>query len=428
MDANDRTNVAVLGSGGREHAMAWKLAQSPLVGTVYVLPGNLGMTALEGPSRIGRKIRPMPIPALYAPSIVDFCQRWGVSLVVPGPDRALVSGTAEDIAKAGIPVFGPSARAAMLTEGSKCDAKNFMERRKIPTAPFRCFEPGDELEARVFISDHPLPVVVKDNGLADGKGVAIALTHELALHAATDLLANSHRIVVEEYLPGTELSFTCLVVGNDFLPLALSRDHKTLGGKMTGGMGAVSSDDLITADVYQQIINTIVKPTVAGLVEEDASFTGFLYLGLMIVDGVAYVLEYNCRLGDPEAQAILARLDSDFYITLREVLAGKLTALRLEWNPHPSVCIVLAADGYPGPPRTGDRIRGLNAAARSGVRLFSAGISEDAAGELITAAGRVLNVVAVKPTMGRARRAAYAAAAKIRWPGKQMVKTIGEGL
>lgn len=427
MDARD--SVVVLGSGGREHALAWQLAKSPLVGRVFVLPGNDGMTALAGPSRLERKIEPVLIEALDASGIIDFCKHQDVKLVVPGPDRVLVSGVAEEIAKAGIPVFGPSARAAMLTEGSKCDAKKFMRHHGIPTAPFRCFKPGEEIEAEIFIRDHPLPAVVKDDELAEGKGVTIAQTHEHALFAAKQLLAKNHRAVVEKFLRGRELSFTCIVVGNQYLPLALARDHKTLGGKMTGGMGAVSSDDLITDDIYRKILVTIVEPTVQNLVGEDASFTGFLYFGLMIVGEVVYVLEINCRFGDPEAQAILPRLWSDFYAALKAALAGKIGEVELQWDPDPAVCVVLAAPGYPDEVEVGGRIRGLKAAVRMpGVRLFSAAIAENAAGELITAKGRVLNVVGRGATVAEARERAYTAAGKIRWPGRQMVETIGDGL
>ncbi|MBI4132243.1 MAG: phosphoribosylamine--glycine ligase [Candidatus Sungbacteria bacterium] len=432
MDTDDRTNVVVLGRGGREHALAWKLAQSPYVRRVCVLPGNGGMTALVGPRRVEaveQKICPVAIEAMDSARISAFALEYNAKLVVPGPDLPLVSGIADDLAMAGVPVFGPSRRAARLTEGSKCAAKDFMTRHDIPTAPYRHFGPGDEAELDGFLKGHPLPIVVKDDQLAQGKGVTIAKSREDARIAAIALFRRTHRALIERFIRGFELSFTCLVAGECYIPLALAQDHKWMGDRVTGGMGVVSSDGLADSALYRRTIESIVKPTVRGLQKEGAPFVGFLYIGLIVADGFPYVCEYNCRFGDPEAQAVLLRLWSDLYPALRAALAGRLDEVKLDWNPRPAVTLVLASAGYPGEPQTGDAISGLEQAIRMpGVRLFSAGIEHGRYGQLCTAGGRVLNVNAIGNTVAEARARAYDAAHLIHWPGMQMVRTIGEGL
>lgn len=421
----DGVRLIVVGGGGREHALAWKLAQSPHVEKVYVLPGNPGMTWPWDSSQAAQKIACVPVAADDIPGIISFAKNEGVGLIVPGPELPLVRGIADAGREADIPVFGPDERAAMATEGSKCEAKEFMARHNIPTARFRNFKPGEEADLEACLRAHPLPVVVKDDELAGGKGVTIANGDDAARNAALGLLKRGHRLVVEDYLPGEELTFTCIVAGEEFLPLAIARDRKIFKGKMTGGMAALCHDGLADEALFAKIVDRIVKPTVQGLAREGIHYLGFLYFGLMVVDGEPYLLEYNCRLGDPEAQAILIRFWNDLYCVIRAALAGHLASVALVWDPNAALVLVMAAAGYPGDPRKGDCIQGLQRAeCYRDAKIFYAGVAEEN-GKLLTVGGRVLGLTATAVTPGLAETLAYRAVRKIRWPGHQYLSRLG---
>jgi phosphoribosylamine--glycine ligase len=414
----------VIGAGGREHALAWKLAASPLVTRVFVAPGNAG-TAREA------KVCNVAIAAADVPALVDLARREGVALTVVGPEQPLVLGVVDAFEAAGLFCLGPRAAAAEL-EGSKAFAKAFMQRHGIPTARFGTF--SDFAAARDYAAGLGAPLVVKASGLAAGKGVVVARTQgeaEAALSAM--LLEGAHgpagaEVVVEAFLPGEEASYIVLADGTDWQPFATAQDHKARDagdrGPNTGGMGAYSPAPVVTPAVEARIAREVITPALAGLVAEGRRFRGFLYAGLMIApDGGLSVLEFNCRLGDPETQPILARLDSDLAALCLAVRDGRLAAARLQWSSEAALGVVLAAEGYPGPVRQGDPIHGLEAVTPKS-RVFHSGTRGDD-GTVRTAGGRVLCVVGTGPSVADARMAAYERVARIHWTGMFYRSDIG---
>ena len=419
--------VLVIGGGGREHALAWKCAQSPRVEEVLVAPGNAG-TAREP------RVRNVAVAADDLDALVALARTEGVGLVVVGPEAPLVSGIADALAEAGVPCFGPR-RAAAELEGSKVFTKDFLARHGIPTARYETFDDADAACTR--IAEWGAPVVVKADGLAAGKGVTVARTVEEAQAAARAMLAEGafgeagRRVVVEEFLEGEEASFIVLVgTGGAVLPLATSQDHKAVGegdtGPNTGGMGAYSPAPVVTGAVHRRIMDEVILPTVRGLEAEGRPYVGFLYAGLMIApDGTPRVLEFNVRMGDPEAQPILMRLRSDLVALMEAALAGRLEGTAAEWDPRAALGVVLAAGGYPGAYRKGDVIEGLPEREAEDVKIFHAGTALDAEGRVVTAGGRVLCVTALGETVAAAQRRAYEVAAAIRWPDVYYRRDIG---
>ncbi|GIX31482.1 MAG: phosphoribosylamine--glycine ligase [Porticoccaceae bacterium] len=419
-------NVLIIGSGGREHALAWKAAQSPRVERVYVAPGN-GGTALEP------GVENVPIAPDDFPALIRFARDRSVDLTIVGPEQPLVAGIADAFADAGLALFGPSAAAARL-EGSKAFTKAFLARHGVPTAAYATF--ADLEEALAYLEGCEPPIVVKADGLAAGKGVVVAQSLEEAAAAVREMLTGQafgeagRRVVVEEFLPGEEASFIALVDGETVLPLASSQDHKRLGdgdtGPNTGGMGAYSPAPVVTAEVHHRILEEIVRPTVRALVREGTPYRGFLYAGLMIgPDGAPRVIEYNCRLGDPEAQPILMRLRSDLVELVLAALEGRLAEVEADWDPRAALGVVLAAEGYPGRYRSGDLIHGLPSENLPDVKVFHAGTRLTEEGRLVTAGGRVLCVTALGETVTAAQKRAYHVAAGISWPGCYHRRDIG---
>ena len=418
--------VLVVGGGGREHALAWKLAASRRVERVLVAPGNPG-TAGEP------KIENIAIAADDVGGLVELASSRRIDLTVVGPEAPLVAGLADSLAAEGRPCFGPSARAARL-EGSKSFAKAFLVRHGIPTAGYETF---DRLAAAAdYVRSRGAPIVVKADGLAAGKGVTVARTVDEAVAALEAALRDDafgtagERVVVEDFLEGEEASFICLVDGDRIVPLASSQDYKTRDdgdtGPNTGGMGAHSPAPVVTAAVHEKVMREIVDPTVRAMVAEGAPFTGFLYAGLMIGrDGTARVLEFNVRCGDPETQPIMMRLRSDLAELCAAAAAGRLeSGGAAQWDPRTALGVVLAADGYPGAVRRGDRILGLEE-DRPDTRVFHAGTAHDASGRVVTAGGRVLCVCGVGSDLAAARERAYSRADRIDWPGRFFRTDIG---
>jgi len=419
-------NVLVIGSGGREHALAWKIAQSPRAAKVFVAPGN-GGTALEP------EITNLPLIATE--TLVAFAQREQIGLTVVGPEAPLATGVVDAFRAAGLAIVGPTRRAAQL-ESSKDFAKAFMARHGIPTAPYATFT--DVAAAHEHVSRRGAPIVVKADGLASGKGVVVADTIEAA-HAAIDLmlgdgrLAIAHnesgpRVVIEERLAGEEASFIVLCDGRNVLPLASSQDHKRLGdgdaGPNTGGMGAYSPAPIVTPAVHARIMREIIDPAVQGMAAEGTPYTGFLYAGVMIdAEGSPRTLEFNCRLGDPETQPIVMRLKSDLLDILEHAAEGSLERVEVEWDRRAALGVVLAAAGYPESPRKGDVISGLPAATAE-CKVFHAGTAL-VDGRPVTAGGRVLCVTALGETVRQAQKAAYAGVEAIHFDGMQYRRDIG---
>ncbi len=419
-------NVLVIGGGGREHALAWKLAQSPRVGKVFVAPGNAG-TALEP------DLTNVPITAI--PELVAFAQNKPVALTVVGPEGPLAAGIVDAFRAAGLPVFGPVQAAARL-ESSKDYAKAFMARHGIPTAQSRTFT--DAGAARAYVSERGAPIVVKADGLAAGKGVVVAATVAEA-HAAIDAMLEGNllgaagaRVVVEDFLAGEEASFIVMVDGRNVLPLASSQDHKRLRdgdtGPNTGGMGAYSPAPVVTPAMHARIMRDVILPTVAGMAADGIPYSGFLYAGVMIDDtGTPRVLEFNCRLGDPETQPIMVRLKSDLVDLVLHAINGTLDRVEAEWDRRAALGVVLAAHGYPDAPRKGDLIDGLERvtpATHPDCKVFHAGTGiED--GKVAVTGGRVLCVTALGDSVRQAQRSAYAAIAEIRFAGMQYRTDIG---
>ena len=416
--------VMVIGGGGREHALAWKLAQSPRVSEVLVAPGNPG-TAAEP------KCRNVAVAADDVPGLVTIASAEGVALTIVGPEQPLVIGVVDAFAAAGLRCFGPRQAAAQL-EGSKAFTKRFLERHHIPTAAYGVFTRANFDAA--WVRAQRAPLVVKADGLAAGKGVIICATQEEAVTTVEEMFAGAFgtagdTVVVEQFLEGEEASFIVMVDGEHVLPLATSQDHKRVGdgdtGPNTGGMGAYSPAPVVTPAVHARAMNEVILPTVRGLAAEGTPYIGFLYAGLMVADdGTPNVLEFNCRFGDPETQPVLSRLQSDLVELCEAGLDGKLDQVTCDWDPRPAVGVVLAAAGYPESPRKGDAITGLDTAARLPGKVFHAGTALH--GEtLVTNGGRVMCAVGLGNTVREAQQAAYALVDVVDYAGKLVRRDIG---
>lgn len=411
--------VLIVGSGGREHALAFKIAQSPLVERVYVAPGNAG-TSTE------HKCQNVAIQADAISELVLFAQQHNVDLTVIGPDDPLAQGIVDAFAQAHLVVFGPTKAAARL-EWSKVFTKDFLARHNIPTAQYKTFDTYADAEA--YIVQQGTPIVVKADGLAAGKGVVVAHTVSEACDFARECLegnkfgASGARVVVEEFMDGEEASFTAIVSGTTIVPLATSQDHKRINnndeGPNTGGMGTYSPAPVVTDAVYKRVMHDIIEPTVRGMVAEGAPFTGFLYCGLMIKDGMPKVVEYNARFGDPETQPILMRLHSDIVPVLYAAATGSLAEMPpLKWKDDAAVCVIMASEGYPGNYKKGVPITGIADAEMSEhTKVFHAGTKFEN-GTLVTNGGRVLGVTALGNTIAHAQQRAYEAVGKIHWDGE----------
>jgi len=405
--------LLVIGAGGREHAIAWKLAQSPRVQKVFVAPGNGGTARENGVENVELQGNE---------ALVAFARQEGIQLTVVGPEAPLAAGVVDAFRAAGLRIFGPTQAAAQL-ESSKDFAKRFMVRHGIPTARHATFE--DATQAKAYVEKEGAPIVIKADGLASGKGVVVAATVEEA-HEAIDRLRG--RLVIEECLQGEEASFIVIADGVRALALAASQDHKRLKdgdqGPNTGGMGAYSPAPVVTPQVHARVMREIIQPAVAGMAKDGTPYTGFLYAGLMIdAAGRAKTLEFNCRLGDPETQPILLRLKSDLLDLLDAAVEGSLGEAEAEWDRRAALGVVLAAHGYPESPRTGDRIEGLPAATPE-CHVFHAG-TRQSEGQLVTSGGRVLCVTALGDNLRAARSRAYEAVERIRFDGMQYRRDIG---
>ena len=416
-------NILVIGSGGREHALAWKASQSASAQTVYVAPGNAG-TAIEP------GLENVAIGAGDFAALAEFAKSNNVGLTIVGPEQPLVDGIVDYFNERQLPIFGPSSGAAQL-EGSKSFTKDFLARHNIPTAFYETFT---EVEpALEYLHKIGAPIVVKADGLAAGKGVIVAMNLDEAEAAVRDMLAGNafgeagHRVVIEEFLDGEEASFIVMADGTNVLPMATSQDHKRVGvgdtGPNTGGMGAYSPAPVVDDVIYQRVMDEVIYPTVQGMAEEGNSYTGFLYAGLMIMaDGTPKVIEYNCRFGDPEAQPIMLRMQSDLVAQCLAAIDGTLNNQQTSWNKKPSVGVVLAAGGYPNSYNKGDIISGLpsldnnSASADVSEKVFHAGTTE-INGNICTNGGRVLCVTALGENVSDAQVQAYKLAAKISWNG-----------
>ena len=419
-------NVLVIGSGGREHALAWKASQSSSVSTVYVAPGNAG-TAME------RDLENVAISVADFTALADFAENNNVGLTIVGPEQPLVDGIVDYFESRGLAIFGPSSGAAQL-EGSKAFTKDFLERQQIPTANYGNFTEVDA--ALEYLQKVGAPIVVKADGLAAGKGVIVAMTMAEAEDAVRDMLAGNafgeagSRVVIEEFLDGEEASFIVMVDGKNILPMATSQDHKRAGngdtGPNTGGMGAYSPAPVVDEVIYQRIMDEVIYPTVKGMADEGNDYTGFLYAGLMIMaDGTPKVIEYNCRFGDPETQPILLRLQSDLVVHCLAALEGTLNQQTTQWDPRPSIGVVLAAGGYPGSYRGGDVISGFSdTPADADQKIFHAGTAITD-GSVVTSGGRVLCATAMGATVSEAQARAYELASKIHWDDVYLRDDIG---
>ncbi|MCK7592743.1 phosphoribosylamine--glycine ligase [Pseudomarimonas salicorniae] len=418
--------VLLIGSGGREHALAWKLAQSERVQEVLVAPGNAG-TARED------KCRNVPVKATDLDALVDLARAEQVALTVVGPEAPLVAGIVDRFREAGLRIFGPTAGAAQL-EGSKAFAKDFLRRHNIPTAAYEVFT--EVAPAIAYLRRRRAPIVVKADGLAAGKGVIVAKTLDVAEAAVHEMLSGNAfgeagaRVVIEEFLEGEEASFICMVDGLHALPMATSQDHKRVGdgdsGPNTGGMGAYSPAPVVDEAVHKRVMRDVIEPTVRGMAEDGHPFTGFLYAGLMIDEtGAPRVIEFNVRFGDPETQPVMMRLESDLVDLVEAALDGRLDSARAEWDPRPALGVVMAAARYPNAPRTGDLIEGLDAKLPKGSKLFHAGTALDDSGRVVTAGGRVLCATALGEDIEEARETAYAAVKQVHWEGAFHRSDIG---
>lgn len=418
-------NILVIGSGGREHALAWKAAQSAGVETVYVAPGNAGTAQEAGVENVA-------IDILDFSALAEFVERNRVGLTIVGPETPLVEGIVDFFEARGLRCFGPRRGAAQL-EGSKAFTKDFLARHHIPTGAYANFT---ELEpALAYLRQRGAPIVVKADGLAAGKGVIVAQTLAEAEDAVTDMLSGNAfgaagcRVVIEEFLDGEEASFIVMVDGVHVLPMATSQDHKRIGdgdtGPNTGGMGAYSPAPVVDAAVHRRVMDEIILPTVAGMAAEGNDYTGFLYAGLMIDrHGQPRVIEYNCRFGDPETQPIMMRLQSDLVQLCNDALDGALDRAEAVWDARCAIGVVLAAGGYPGEYAKGDAIHGLDSAQGEDIKVFHAGTARSGL-ETVTNGGRVLCVTALGDDIASAQRACYEAADKISWNGMTLRRDIG---
>ncbi len=417
--------ILVIGSGGREHALAWKIKQSPRVSEVIVAPGNAGTATEPG-------VRNADVAISDIDGLVALAKRENIALTVVGPEAPLVAGIVDRFRAEGLRCFGPRKIAAQL-EGSKAFAKDFLIRHNIPTARYAVFH--DLAPALAYVRKNGAPIVIKADGLAAGKGVVVALTLADAEQALHDMLGAhslgdaSSRVVIEEFLDGEEASYIVVSDGANALPLATSQDHKRRDdndlGPNTGGMGAYSPAPVVTPDIEQRILRDIIHPTIAGMASEGAPFIGFLYAGLMIAkDGSPRVIEFNVRLGDPETQPIMMRLKSDLVDVIDAALDGRLDRVSIGWDERPALGVVLAAHGYPGKVRTGDEIHGLDATMMIGSKIFHAG-TKVANGKIVASGGRVLTACALGKTFAAAQTAAYGAASQVHFDGMIYRRDIG---
>ena len=418
-------NILIIGSGGREHALAWKAAQSPLADKIFVAPGNAGTATEEGMENLA-------IPADDIKALRDFALQNDIGLTIVGPEQPLVAGIVDIFTAAGLKCFGAGKRAARL-EGSKSFAKDFLERHQIPTAAYGSFT--DIEEAIDFLRQQGAPIVIKADGLAAGKGVILAQDLETAEEAVKDMLSGNqfgdagHKVVIEEFLEGEEASFIVMADGKNILSMASSQDHKAAyegdAGPNTGGMGAYSPAPVVTPEIHDRIIEQVIRPTIDGMSAEGSPYTGFLYAGLMIdAEGTPKVIEFNCRFGDPEAQPIMMRMQSDLVAHCLAALEGKLDEEHTEWDNRAAVGVVLAAGGYPGSYESGDVIQGLdNLSDEADTKIFHAGTAiQDE--QIVTSGGRVLCVTALGDSVTQAQHKAYALIEKISWNNMQYRKDI----
>lgn len=409
--------VLIIGSGGREHALGWKVAQSPLVSQIFVAPGNAG-TALE------TKLQNIDIAVTDIKGLVTFAKQQAIDLTIVGPEAPLVIGVVDAFRREGLAIFGPTQAAAQL-EGSKAFTKDFLARHKIPTAEYQNFT---EIEPAIaYLREKGAPIVIKADGLAAGKGVIVAMTLKEAEDAVRDMLAGNifgeagHRVVIEEFLDGEEASFIVMVDGKNVEPMATSQDHKRVGdhdtGLNTGGMGAYSPAPVVTSAIFNRVMEQIIYPTVKGMALEGNTYTGFLYAGLMIdQQGNPKVIEFNCRFGDPETQPIMMRLQSDLVELCLAAVNGKLDSIQSKWDPRPALGVVMAANGYPGKYTTHDEIHGLPLNSTPDSKVFHAGtVLEN--GKVYTNGGRVLCVTALGNSVLQAQQHAYALLKPIHWRG-----------
>lgn len=409
--------VLIIGSGGREHALGWKVAQSPLVSQIFVAPGNAG-TALE------TKLQNIDIAVTDIKGLVTFAKQQSIDLTIVGPEAPLVIGVVDAFRREGLAIFGPTQAAAQL-EGSKAFTKDFLARHKIPTAEYQNFT---EIEPAIaYLREKGAPIVIKADGLAAGKGVIVAMTLKEAEDAVRDMLAGNifgeagHRVVIEEFLDGEEASFIVMVDGKNVEPMATSQDHKRVGdhdtGLNTGGMGAYSPAPVVTSAIFNRVMEQIIYPTVKGMALEGNTYTGFLYAGLMIdQQGNPKVIEFNCRFGDPETQPIMMRLQSDLVELCLAAVNGKLDSIQSKWDPRPALGVVMAANGYPGKYTTHDEIHGLPLNSTPDSKVFHAGtVLEN--GKVYTHGGRVLCVTALGNSVLQAQQHAYALLKPIHWRG-----------
>lgn len=416
--------ILILGSGGREHALAWTCAKDARVETVYVAPGNAG-TAIEP------KLENLALDVMDKSALADFAEQNDIALTIVGPEAPLVDGVVDLFQSRGLAIFGPSAGAAQL-EGSKAFTKDFLARQKIPTAEYQNFT---EIEpALAYLREKGAPIVVKADGLAAGKGVIVAMTLEEAEEAVKDMLAGNafgdagSRVVIEEFLEGEEASYIVMVDGENVLPMATSQDHKRMGdgdtGLNTGGMGAYSPAPVVTPEIDARIMEEVIMPTVRGMAAEGNPYTGFLYAGLMITaDGTPKVIEYNCRFGDPETQPIMMRLKSSMVELCEAALARELDRTSVEWDPRPAIGVVMAAGGYPGDYGKGDEIT-LPASTPADAKVFHAGTAlRD--GKVVTSGGRVLCVTALGESVTEAQQNAYALLKEVSWKDAYFRTDIG---
>ncbi|MER8697891.1 phosphoribosylamine--glycine ligase [Mesorhizobium sp. M1273] len=413
--------VLLIGSGGREHALAWKIAASPLLTKLYAVPGNPG---------IGREAELVRLDIADHTAVARFCLENEIGLVVVGPEGPLVAGIADDLRAEGIRVFGPSKAAARL-EGSKGFTKDLCARYGIPTAAYGRFD--DLASARTYVEKTGAPIVIKADGLAAGKGVTVAMTLDEALAALDACFDGSFgqagaEVVVEEFLVGEEASFFCLCDGTTALPFGTAQDHKRLSdgdtGPNTGGMGAYSPAPVMTPEMIDRTMREIVEPTMRGMAETGAPFSGVLFAGLMITDKGPKLIEYNTRFGDPECQVLMMRLKDDLLVLLNAAADGQLAHTSVRWRDEAALTVVMAARGYPGTPERGSVIRGVQAAAGEGVEIFHAGTAING-GALVANGGRVLNITATGRTVGEAQKKAYAALERIDWPQGFCRRDIG---
>ncbi len=415
--------VLVIGGGGREHALVWKIAQSPLVDKIWCAPGNPG---------IARLAECVDIAVDDLDGLLAFAQKTGIDLTVVGPELPLTLGIVDRFREAGLDIFGPTKAAAQL-EGSKGFSKDLMARYNIPTAAYRRFD--NHADAVAYIREQGAPIVVKADGLAAGKGVIVAMDIETALKAVDDIMldkvfgAAGAEVVIEEFMDGEEASFFAFTDGRNILPLASSQDHKRVfdhdEGPNTGGMGAYSPAPVVTDELYDEIVETIVRPTIAGMAADGHPYSGILYVGLMIQNGRPRVVEYNARFGDPEAQPLLARMKEDIVPILQACARGNLTQTSLEWHDKAAVCVVMASGGYPGSYEKGHPISGLDEAAQlEDLIVFHAGTAEKD-GRIVNAGGRVLGVTGLGPDVASAIRKAYEGVAKISWQDVHYRRDIG---